>query len=129
MIGNSAGQAISSGSYNLQIGSYVNATGGITTGSYNVIIGNDLDQYKNALFSQTGSNNIYIADGQGNLRIKFDGAVSGQVYTPFILDKDTTAGITGIAAPVAGMMMYDTDQNVIAFYNGSGWQKLSFTAL
>ena len=61
--------------------------------------------------------------------MKFDGAVLGQVYTPFILDKDTTAGITGIAAPVAGMMMYDTDQNHIAYYNGSAWQKLSHSPL
>lgn len=41
----------------------------------------------------------------------------------------TDAQITGIAAPVAGLLVYSTTQNVIAFYDGTGWRKVSHAAL
>ena len=33
----------------------------------------------------------------------------------------TTAQKTAIATPAAGLMVYDTDQNQMNYYNGSGW--------
>jgi len=110
----------------------VNATGGsntyigyqagyAATGSGNTMIGAGLS-------GATGSNQLRISTGSGT-QIYSDAGNSISVYNMFIPKLDTAANITGTASPVAGMMAYDTTGNQIVFYNGSAWQKVSFTAL
>ena len=93
------------------------SAGKSATGTGNTFVGAGLS-------GATGTNQLRISSGSGT-QIYANGAVSTSVFNPFILKKDTTAGITGTASPVAGMMMYDTTQNVLAFYNGSAWRKLN----
>lgn len=78
-IGNQAGSGVTSGSQNTIVGpvnaSFVGTGAGITTGNYNTILG-----------SVTGlasglSNNIIIADGQGNISYQ-DAAGSATIFSP-----------------------------------------------
>lgn len=46
-----------------------------------------------------------------------------------LLPRMTDAQITGIATPANGLMAYSTDQNCPAFYDGTGWRKISHSAL
>ena len=65
--GRNAGASITTGQYNTYLG---HGTGsGITTGSFNTIIGSQV-----ASLSASTSNNVIIADGQGNQRIRVDAA-------------------------------------------------------
>ncbi|MGC4102999.1 beta strand repeat-containing protein [Ferruginibacter sp.] len=68
--GHYAGNDVTTGQYNLLLGP--NAGRGITTGNYNTIIGGQVTGLSSSL-----SNNIIIADGQGNRRINVD--ASGNV--------------------------------------------------
>ena len=63
-LGTNAAQSITTGNYNITIGQSVNVG---TTGSYNTIIGSQIT-FVNATFS----NNIILADGQGNIRFRDD---------------------------------------------------------
>jgi hypothetical protein len=80
------------------------------------------------LSGATGSNQLRISTGSGT-QLYSDAGNSISVYNMFIPKLDTAANITGTASPVAGMIAYDTTGNQIVFYNGSAWQKVSFTAL
>ena len=65
-IGNGAGPDLTSGGTNTLIG---NGTGGgITTGQYNTILGAGVTGLAAGL-----SNNIILADGQGNIKLQWDG--------------------------------------------------------
>lgn len=41
----------------------------------------------------------------------------------------TDAQITAIASPVSGLLVYSTTQNVLAFYDGTNWRKVSHSLL
>lgn len=64
VVGVNAAQTITTGTYNIVLG--VSSTV-VSTGNYNVFIGNTLSG-----ISSTLSNNIIIADGQGNIRFRDD---------------------------------------------------------
>jgi hypothetical protein len=65
-IGYAAGGGITTGSNNLVLGS-TNVVLGITTGSYNTIVGTNVGG-----LASTTSNNIILADGQGNRRLNIN---------------------------------------------------------
>ena len=85
-IGWQAGYNITSGTYNTILGV---ATGyGITTGSYNTVIGSQVTG-----LTATLSNNIILADGQGNIRIRaFD---TGNVTINSATDAGYKFDVTG----------------------------------
>jgi hypothetical protein len=63
-VGNEAGKGVTNGTGNTIIGGYsTSTTTGITFGNYNTIIGGGVSGLNGAL-----SNNIMLADGQGNIR-------------------------------------------------------------
>jgi len=90
-----AGRQLTSGTYNILVG--INATLGLTTGNYNTIIGSQITGLTAAL-----ANNIILADGQGNIKYRWDGttntitgdlAVTG-VLRPTVTTNRQTASYT-----------------------------------
>ena len=65
-IGDNTAKYITTGSYNTVIGPG-SGLNGLTTGSYNTIIGGSIASFGDV------SNNIVLADGQGNIKYKWDG--------------------------------------------------------
>ena len=65
-IGDSSGIGVTSGEKNIFIGSQTTGTG-MTTGNHNTIIGSGITGLPATL-----SNNIILADGQGNIRAQYD---------------------------------------------------------
>jgi hypothetical protein len=47
----------------------------------------------------------------------------------FLPPRMTNAEITAIASPAAGLVVYSTTALTLAFYNGTGWRKVTDTAL
>jgi len=78
-----------SGQYNIGLG--IQAGQKITTGSYNVIIGGYNGQ--TGLDLRTSSNNIVIADGQGNIRQYIDSSGNVGIKTTVITEALTVSGI------------------------------------
>lgn len=78
-----------SGQYNIGLG--IQAGQKITTGSYNVIIGGYNGQ--TGLDIRTSSNNVVIADGQGNIRQYIDPSGNVGIKTTVITEALTVAGI------------------------------------
>jgi hypothetical protein len=78
-----------SGQYNIGIG--VQAGQNITTGSYNVIIG--AYNGETGLDIRTSSNNVVIADGEGNIRQYIDSSGNVGIKTTIITEALTVAGI------------------------------------
>ena len=86
-IGTNMSKDITSGTYNTIIGTSPSNGTGITTGAKNTIIGSQISGLSNP------SNNIIIADGDGNIQIQDDGTnltVSNNIVVP-------TAHIGGVA--------------------------------
>jgi hypothetical protein len=71
------------------------------------------DQYYVSVFAQ--NNAIKFVNSVDEV---YELGIAGQVPS------DTTANILAIVDPVAGMIRYSTDNQVMAFYNGSAWIKL-----
>ena len=78
-----------SGQYNIGLG--IQAGQKITTGSYNVIIGGYNGQ--TGLDLRTSSNNVVIADGQGNIRQYIDSNGNVGIKTTIITEALTVAGV------------------------------------
>jgi len=78
-----------SGQYNIGLG--IQAGQKITTGSYNVIIGGYNGQ--TGLDIRTSSNNVVIADGQGNIRQYIDSNGNVGIKTTVITEALTVAGV------------------------------------
>jgi hypothetical protein len=78
-----------SGQYNVGLG--INAGQKITTGSYNVIIGGYNGQ--TGLDLRTSSNNVVIADGQGNIRQYINSSGNVGIKTTVVTEALTVAGI------------------------------------
>jgi hypothetical protein len=45
----------------------------------------------------------------------------------FLMPRQTTAQINAISTPANGLQVYNTDLNVICFYDGTGWHKVTHT--
>ncbi len=119
--GEQSGYDLTSGSYNTFVGYQTGL--GITSGSYNTIIGSQLSG-----LSSTLSNNIIIADGQGNRRINVDSSgnvgiarndpaytldVSGSVRIMTSLGVGTTpSGTTGEIRATNNVTAYYSDERL-----------------
>jgi Chaperone of endosialidase/Collagen triple helix repeat (20 copies) len=97
-IGKDSGQVITTGDNNTLIG-YDSNFFGLTTGRANTFIGANISGYSNSL-----SNNIIIADGDGNKRINVD--ATGKI------------GI-GMVAPTNKLTVEDLTTTNVAKFNGS----------
>lgn len=89
-IGELAFNSTSSGEYNIGIGARAGQL--ITSGSYNVILGY-FDGNSNNLDIRTSSNNVVIADGQGNIRQYINSSGNVGIKTTIITEALTVAGI------------------------------------
>ena len=135
-IGQSSLTTVTSGYYNSGFG---DSTGlGITTGHSNSIIGRKIT---------TGNinNNIFIGDGDGNVRARFDStnwSITGSVgigvfpvasaaleisntSKGLLIPRMTTIQRNAINSPANGLLMYDSTINLPAFFNGTGWGTLA----
>lgn len=82
-IGDNTAKYITTGSYNTVIGPG-SGLNGLTTGSYNTIIGGSIASFGDV------SNNIVLADGQGNIKYKWDGT-NNNFYGNAIFSGNITA--------------------------------------
>jgi len=140
-VGSLSSREITTGQGNTTLG--YQAGRGITTGSYNTIIGANVTG-----LSSTLSNNIIIADGQGNQRI--NGNSSGSVgfgtgtninasakvqidstTQGFLPPRMTGAQAEAISSPAAGLMVYANNGNGTTItsigwwgYDGTNWVKI-----
>lgn len=109
--GRNAGASITTGQYNTFIGQGTGS--GITTGSYNTIIGSQISS-----LSSSTSNNIVIADGQGNQRIRIDAtgnAGFGTTTPSYKVDVSGTlraSGAVNLANYTNGLLKVDGSGNV-----------------
>jgi len=80
------------------------------------------DQGYVSLYSQ--SDQIKCINSSGVISVFGTSGTSGTSGDPGLIPSATTAAILAITSPSAGMMRYSTDDQVLAFYNGSAWIKL-----
>lgn len=132
-IGRGAGYDLTSGNYNTIIG--VLTGRGITTGGSNTIIGSSVTGLSSSL-----SNNIIIADGDGNRRINVDasGRVGLGTNTPstaaqlditsttggVLFPRMTTTQRDAISTPVDGLVIYNSTTNKLQVRAASTWVDL-----
>ena len=113
-IGANSATSITTGGSNIVIGTF--STTGITTGKYNTIIGNNISGLSTSL-----SNNIILADGQGNKRVQFDNAGNLNFFL------QSTVGDTTTYKP----LVQDASGNVKRSFwygaGGSGVTNLGYT--
>lgn len=92
-IGYYAGTDLTTGFSNIFI-SATSAGNGITTGSYNVLIGN---------YTATNTSNyIYLADGQGNLRMSINNNGGTKFYGPIVDSVDSNGSVGQILSATGG---------------------------
>ena len=92
-VGYVAGSSFRTGSRNIFLGAATNASQpGIVTGSFNVIIGTGISG-----LPSTTSNNIVLADGQGNIRA-WHNATSWSLFTPVVANQGITGSLFGTAS-------------------------------
>ena len=115
-IGENSGYDLRNADANLLLGA--SSGRGLVSGRANTIIGGATG------FSSTESNQVVLADGDGNIRLKFNGATAGQIYTPLKLKEYTNAQMNAIVSPENGMIIYNTTFNVQYYYNGTNWIQL-----
>lgn len=131
-IGVSSGSGNSSGHDNIYIG-YSNGSN-ITTQSYNVLIGS-------SYAGIAGSNQIFIADGQGNLRLYIPSTgnlligtttdVPSSILTlastsqGLLPPRMTTTQKNAISSPAEGLMVYDLTLHKLCVYTGSAWETIT----
>jgi hypothetical protein len=112
--GYAAGYENTEGTQNTYIG--YNTGRGITTGNYNTIVGAGVTGLSASL-----SNNVIIADGQGNRRINIDssGSVGIGTTSPSAVGSRTTVNVSGSAGS-AIRLSDDTANTFIDYTDGSG---------
>ena len=113
-VGSQALSTVTVGSKNIAVGNFAGAD--INTGSSNVVIGSSR--------GTAGMNNIVIiADGDGNERVRWTSNGS------MVISNKTSAQIRALTTEPAGSILYSSDDNVVAVYNGTSWQKMTTTTL
>lgn len=115
-VGYSALSNNTTGSSNTVLG--YNTGLGLSTGSYNTIIGANVTGLTAAL-----SNNIIIADGQGNKRFTVDDAGTSVLVSTTALGLPSGNTAQRPSSPVAGYTRWNTDSTAKETYNGSAWVK------
>lgn len=135
LIGANSGTTLNGGVNNLLLG--YNTGNQITTGNHNTLIGSNITGLTSGL-----SNAVIIADGEGNKRIYVDSSgntglgnvspnsnaildLTNSNNRGLILPKLTTTQINAILTPISGLTVYNTTLNLICFYNGSSWQRIT----
>ena len=81
---------------------------------------------------QTGTDKNYFAAAIGIKTSLTDDAALLQIDSTdqgFLLPRMTSAEAQAITAPPNGLMVYSTTVNAPAFYDGTGWRKVSHSAL
>lgn len=91
---------------------------GITTGSFNTVVGANVTGLSASL-----SNNIIIADGQGNKRLTVDDAGTSVLVSTTALGLPTGNTAQRPSSPITGYLRYNTDSAAKETYNGSIWVK------
>lgn len=97
-VGNGSGNQVTTGSYNIILG-LNSSSSALTTGSYNVVIG------RPTTIGATTSNSVFIADNQGNTRVKFN-SVGTMNITSVLEYSDNTAALS------AGLVIGDVYRTV-----------------
>ena len=103
-LGKDVGSDITTGSYNSIVGH--DSGRGITTGDNNTIIGARISGLPATL-----SNNIIIADGAGNQRIKVDDSGNTAIDGPVRYKSYTLATVPSAASSGAGATIYVSDES------------------
>jgi len=104
-----------SGQYNIGIGEKAGQK--VTTGTYNVILGG-YDGNSNGLDIRTTSNNVVIADGQGNIRQYINSSGNVGIKTTIITEAVTVAGIVS-ATSFYGTLNAEQLTGALPAINGS----------
>ena len=125
VVGYYAGAALTTGAGNTFVGSFqsggtAGAGSAVTTGSKNVIIGGYTGSA--APISATGSNNIVLSDGDGNVRGYFDG--SGSLFSTSGVICFTTSQYRSIVAS-SQLQFINNSAGVSLAVNGTSWGSLS----
>jgi hypothetical protein len=112
-IGDNTAKYITTGSYNTVIGPG-SGLNGLTTGSYNTIIGGSIASFGDV------SNNIVLADGQGNIKYKWDGT-NNNFYGNAIFSGNITAStIVKSGGTSSQFLKADGSVDSTAYVSGSG---------
>ncbi len=85
-----------------------------TTKDYQVVLG-DIDIGETLLFGSIGVNCTPVASA----KVQIDSITQG-----FLPPRMTTAQRTAIASPATGLMVYDTDLNLVYVWNSAAWLAL-----
>lgn len=126
--------------YSPDLGSYyrmannifsINAGGGIIeqTGSYHTVYaGSKYMQWIGGVLNLEGDAHLQNTLGgiakEASARLQVDSTTKGSLPFP----RMTSTQRDAISSPAAGLHIYNTTTNEVNFYNGSAWQKYSYTA-
>lgn len=102
------------------------ATGGATTAAIGLKVRNSADTID--ILKTYGTTQVQVSGTASSL----DASAQFQIDSTdrgVLLPRMTDAQILAIAAPANGLMVYSTTQNVIAFYDGTAWHKVTHTNL
>ena len=112
----------------LQVNDNAGGSGGflITTATQQVSLVSNA--YGTGSAVNVNSNGVIIQRGQTNVSANASSVLEVVSTTQgFLPPRMTTAQINAIATPANGLQVYNTDLNVICFYDGTGWHKVTHT--
>ncbi|MCP4091298.1 MAG: hypothetical protein GY746_16130, partial [Gammaproteobacteria bacterium] len=82
-----------------------------------------------------GTTRIYVDDASGNVGVGTDNPQSSAALEVnsttkgFLPPRVTTVEMNAIPSPVTGLCVYNTDVNVVCYYNGSSWDCMDAQSL
>jgi Head domain of trimeric autotransporter adhesin len=128
-IGLYSGQNLTSGSYNVAIGSWLDFPAPTANGQLN--IGNLL--YGTGLYSTAASSSTPVSGGAIGIGVTSPAASAildvSSTTKGFLPPRMTTTQINAISSPAEGLVVYNTTLSVLCFYDGSGWKKVTHSAM
>jgi hypothetical protein len=103
-----------------------------TTGGTSAVTGFFLDATEttitgtthNLIDLQVNGNSKFIVSTTNNSLLQLNSTTQG-----FLPPRMTTAQVNAIVTPANGLQVYNTDLLVVCFYDGTGWKKVSHTAM